>query len=321
MRRKLQGAYFAFVVATGFYLPALAQQAQTSSAESERTAAQHAAQSAMQRGPQDIALRDQAMLQLPQDYGFIPTKEAARLMRSVGNPVDDQFIGLIMPLNGKHFIVTVDYRNEGYVKDDDATQLDATKLLDTLKDGTEAGNKDREAMGIPAIQVTRWIETPSYDKAVHHLVWSAEVKLKNQDDPDPSVNYNTRILGREGYLSLNLITATSTINNDKQDSAVLLAATQFNNGKRYSDFNSSTDKVAEYGLAALIGGLALKKLGLIAVLGGLLVKFKAVLIAVVAFLGSMWKRFRGQKVEAPSASHTRSTPQLPAPVDENKPQS
>ena len=45
----------------------------------------------------------------------------------------------------------------------------------------------------------------------------------------------------------------------------LLADLDYNSGKRYEDFNASTDHIAEYGLAALIGGIAAKKLGLNAV--------------------------------------------------------
>ena len=313
MRRNNHWMY-CFLLAAVFVSNAFAEQTVSTSVESERMAAQQAAKAAMLQGPQEIALRDQAKLALPEGYGFIPAKEAARLMRSVGNQVDAQFMGLITPLDGKHFIITVDYRNEGYVKDDDSKHWDAGKMLDDLKEGTEAGNKNREDMGMPPIQVTRWIETPKYDASVHHLVWSAEVKLKNQTDADPGVNYNTYILGREGYISMNLITSVSTVDEDKQVSAALLAATQFNNGKRYSDFNSSTDKIAEYGLAALVGGFALKKLGLLAVLGGLLLKFKAIWVAILAFLGGLVKRLRGKKDQPKPITADTTVPQLPAPT-------
>ena len=46
-----------------------------------------------------------------------------------------------------------------------------------------------------------------------------------------------------------------------------MAAVKFNDGKRYTDFDSSTDKVAAYGLAALVAGVAAKKLGLLAIAG------------------------------------------------------
>ncbi|HEX2584522.1 MAG TPA: DUF2167 domain-containing protein [Steroidobacteraceae bacterium] len=294
-----------------------AQEQPSDSTKSEREAASVAAQAALQRGPQEIAFRDQAKLQLPEGYGFIPKAEATRLMRSMGNQVGDRFIGMIVPLSDAGFLVTVSYHDEGYIKDDDAKDWKADELLQGLKDGTEEGNKRREQMGIPAIQVTRWIEPPKYDASIHHLVWSAEVKLKQGDDPDPSVNYNTYLLGREGYISMNLVTASSTVDKDKQASAALLAATQFNSGKRYTDFNSSTDKIAAYGLAALVGGVALKKLGLIAVIGAFLLKFaKIIAIAVVAFGGGLMKKLRGKKDEPQTQTASTSfTPQLPASTE------
>ena len=92
------------------------------------------------------------------------------------------------------------------------------------------------------------------------------------------------MLGREGYISLNLVTSESHIAQDKADAGALLAAVDFKGGKRYGDFNSSTDKVAAYGLAALVAGVAAKKLGLLALAGVTIAKFaKVIAIAVAAF--------------------------------------
>ncbi|MFX8527654.1 DUF2167 domain-containing protein, partial [Acinetobacter baumannii] len=75
---------------------------------------------------------------------------------------------------------------------------------------------------------------------------------------------------------------------------VLLSALNFNEGKRYADFNASTDKVAEYGLAALVGGLAAKKLGMFALAAGFFAKFaKVILLAgagVATAVGRFFKR-------------------------------
>ena len=51
----------------------------------------------------------------------------------------------------------------------------------------------------------------------------------------------------------------------------ILAAIGFNPGHRYADFNSESDKIAEYGLAALVAGTAAAaavKLGFFKALGG-----------------------------------------------------
>ena len=88
---------------------------------------------------------------------------------------------------------------------------------------------------------------------------------KHKDDgaqSDPTVNYNTYALGREGYITLDLITQQSQVPKDKGAVLALLNNIDYVEGKRYADFNSSTDKVAEYGLAALVAGVAAKKLGL-----------------------------------------------------------
>jgi uncharacterized membrane-anchored protein len=154
---------------------------------------------------------------------------------------------------------------------------------------------------VPAIKVTRWIEPPAYDASKHHLVWSAEVRLRDGEDPDPGVNYNTYVLGREGYVSLDLVTAVSTVEADKPAAHELLSAVAFNPGKGYGDFDSSTDKVAAYGLAALVGGLAAKKLGLLAVVGAFLLKFAKLIVVGVAAAGAgvaKWFKGRGEQQQA-----------------------
>jgi uncharacterized membrane-anchored protein len=252
-----------------------------------------AARAALVRGPAKVALRDQAMLTLPEHFGFVPREPAAALMRAMGNATDDEFVGLIYPLaaSSADWFVSIDYVASGYVKDDDARHWDADKLLQSLKDGTEAGNEERTKAGVPALAVTRWIEPPAYAQASHRLVWSAEAKRKDGTDSDPTVNYNTYMLGREGYFSLDLITTAAAVEADKKAAGPLLEAVDFNSGKRYGDFNSSTDKVAAYGLAALVAGVAAKKLGLLALLAAAAVKFAKLIAVAVAALFVAIKRW------------------------------
>ena len=265
--------------------------------ETQRKAAWAAADAAMLQGPQTIKLLDQGEMALPDGYGFVPRAESIKVMELMGNQTDDNFMGLIFPLGGddKNWFVTLNYEAAGYIKDDEAKDWKADELLNTLKEGTEAGNERRQKVGAPALKVTRWIESPNYDATQHRLVWSAEVTLKNGEDPDPGVNYNTYVLGREGYISMNLVTSASTVNSDKPAAKQLLAAINFNSGKRYTDFNSSTDKVAAYGLAALVGGLAIKKLGLLAVIGAFLLKFAKVGILLAAGGGAAIKKYFTRK--------------------------
>jgi len=284
----------AAVFAISFTSVSLAQDAQP---EAEAgNAVWQAAGAAMVHGPNTVQLKNQAQLALPAGYGFVPPKEGAAVMDMLGNQTDERFIGLIFPeAEDSHWFVTMDYEASGYIKDDDAKHWDADELLQNLKDGTEAGNEHRRDIGVAEIEVTRWVEKPAYDAQTHQLVWSAEAKEKSGQDTDPVVNYNTYVLGREGYVSLNLITNSSTVESDKPAAHALLAAVNFNEGKRYTDFDSSTDKVAAYGLAALVGGIAAKKLGLLAAAGVFLAKFaKLIIVGLAAAGGAVAKFFKGR---------------------------
>jgi uncharacterized membrane-anchored protein len=287
--RLAAAALFAFA-------PLVLAQETAPAAPDPHEAAWKAAGEAMQPGPTTITLRNQATITLPEGYGFIPPKEGAALMSVMGNQTDSNFLGLIFPQSEAEWFVTVDFDPAGYIKDDDAKEWDADELLDNLKEGTEAANEHREEIGVAPIEVTRWIEKPTYDGSTHRLVWSAEIKDKGSSGEDAGINYNTYVLGREGYVSLNLVTSVAEVEAHKPAAQELLAAVNFNEGKRYTDFNASTDKVAAYGLAALVGGLAAKKLGLLAGLGLMLVKFgKLLIVGVVALGGAAAKFFKGKK--------------------------
>jgi uncharacterized membrane-anchored protein len=249
----------------------------------------------MQKGPRDIPLGDQGRLRLPDGYGFIPRTEAQALMEAQGNQVGQGFHGIVVgdKLNG---FVSVRFDASGYVKDEDAKDWNADELLQNLKDGTEATNERRRQLGVPEVTVVGWVEVPRYDVATHRLEWSAAARDKSsRDGEDDGVNYNTYVLGREGYFSMNLVTSLASIDKEKPAARELLAALDFNDGKRYGDFNQSTDKVAEYGLAALVGGIAAKKLGLLATLGVFLAKFWKIGALALVGLGASARKLLGRK--------------------------
>jgi uncharacterized membrane-anchored protein len=293
----MRAAVAAAAVFIASFSPAsFAQDAEPEAKADAGKAVWQAAGAAMIHGPSTVTLKDQAQLALPAGYGFVPPKQGAAVMDMLGNQTDERFIGLIFPeAEESSWFVTMEYEPSGYIKDDDAKDWNAEELLQSLKDGTESANEHRRDIGVAEIQVTRWVEKPAYDAQTHRLVWSAEAREKGGQDADPTVNYNTYVLGREGYVSLNLITNSSTVETDKPSAHQLLAAVDFNEGKRYGDFNGSTDKVAAYGLAALIGGLAVKKLGLLAGLGLFFAKFaKLIVVGVAAAGGAIAKFFKGR---------------------------
>ncbi len=304
--RTANGLLAACLLAFGLAPAAYADEEQSN--QEEQTATEkpdpvwEAARAATVEGPSTITLRDQAQLNLPAGFRYIPAKEGAALMDRMGNQTDDNFLGLVLPAEQGQWFATLDFEPAGYIKDDDAKDWDGDELLKNIKEGTLAGNAHRKELGVPPIEVTRWVESPKYDSTSHRLVWSAEVRDIGGQDEDPSINYNTYVLGREGYISLDLVTAASNIESDKPVAHQLLSSVDFNSGKRYTDFDSSTDKVAAYGLAALIGGIAAKKLGLLAMVGLFLAKFaKIIFIAIAGFGAAIAKFFKGKRSTEPSA--------------------
>ncbi|MCP1575149.1 DUF2167 domain-containing protein [Herbaspirillum rubrisubalbicans] len=286
-------------------------------AEAEQKAAAQEAEKLLQQGPASIDIQDQAKLALPAETAFIPSAAAARYLRSLGNRVNEQaLVGIIVPTDGKSSwlsILTVE--KAGYVRDDDAKDWKADDILSNLKEGTEAANAERKQHGIPEIEVTGWAEIPKYDAATHKLVWSAIVANKDRHDAsaDLSVNYRTLALGRDGYLSLTMVSSLNLLQQYKPAAQQLLGAISFNDGKRYSDFNASTDHVAEYGLAALVAGVAIKKLGLFALIAAFFAKFfKVILLAVFGFGAAFKKFFTGKPKTAPAVAYAEDMP-TPAP--------
>ena len=259
-----------------------------------------AAQKDIVQGPRDVKLSSQAVLHLPDGKLYIPQPYAAKLMHAMGNPGDySDLEGVVFQRGDDGWFATLRFEKSGYIKDDDAKHWDAADMLKSFKEGTEASNEERKKMGGRALEITGWAQEPTYAADTHRLVWAMKSREVGAPANEPQgVNYNTYALGREGYMSLNLVTGLDDLPKYKGEAQQLLGALEFNDGKRYADFNSSTDKVAEYGLAALVLGVGAKKLGLLAVIGAFFLKFaKIILLAVVGFGGAIMKLFGRKKSE------------------------
>lgn len=256
------------------------------------------AKAAAKAGPADVAIAGQATLHLPADRIFIPQPQAGKLLRAMGNPGEhSELAGLVFPKGEGEWFATLRYIASGYVKDGDAKEWKADELLASYKEGTEASNDERKKMGVAPLEITGWAEPPAYEATQHRLVWAMSSKEKGAPaDAALGVNYNTYALGREGYLSLNFITDLKDLPAQKPDAKALLGALEFDKGKRYEDFDSATDHVAEYGLAALVVGVGAKKLGLLAVIFAFVAKFaKIIFIAVIGFGAAITKFFKRDK--------------------------
>ncbi len=268
--------------------------------------AEHDAPSVWKVGPTTLDLGHDVKLDLPSGYRFLPKEYATKVLERNGNYHNDNLLGLIAASSeSDDWFVVVTFDEEGYIKDDE--KIDADALLSGMRDGTKEMNEERQQHGFKPLTVEGWSDPPRYDQVKHELVWALVVS-----DPDgKSVNYNTRVLGRHGYVSLDLVTDPDKLAAHRSDANALLAGTGFAGCARYQDFDSKKDKVAEYGLAGLImagaglGAAKLIKIGLIAkfwkvILAAIIAGKKAVAAAVFALVAYL-KRLFGKKKQPETA--------------------
>lgn len=246
------------------WLPVLAALCLSTSAQ----ASEGVSAVAWQKGPVEAKLGNQAVLKVPEGYGFLGATDAQALLKEMGNFPSGQELGLVAAQDGNWFVV-IRFIDAGYVKDDEAENWKADEMLAAIKAGTEDANEQRKQLGFDPLVVKGWEETPRYDKATNKVVWALSAESKEH----LTVNDNTLALGREGYMSMNMVGSLEDLPTLKPHAETLLASLHFEDGKKYGDFNSATDKVAAVGLTALIAGAAFKS--------GLLAKFWAFLIPLL----------------------------------------
>jgi uncharacterized membrane-anchored protein len=242
-----------------------------------------------------------ATLQLDQDFYYLSPSDSERLLtEGWGNPpgTGSKTLGMILPqatspLSRGGWGVVITYNDDGHVSDSDASTIDYGKLLKQMQDGESANNEERKKQGYAGLHLLGWAEPPHYDAQAHKLYWARELKADDADEN--TLNYSIRVLGRKGVLELNAVAGMRDLATVKEQMPKVLAQTNFTDGNRYTDFNSSTDKVAAYGLAALVAGGIAAKAGLFAKLGIMLLAFKKlILVGLVAVAGFFRKLFGGK---------------------------
>ncbi len=277
--------------------------AQEGAAESEYMSEEQFLDSLNFRSGKVVLGGNLATLNLPDNMVFLDGDDAERvLVQAWGNPPDEKPpLGMILPkgvspLAEESWAVTVEYEESGYVSDEDAADIDYNDMLKDLQQSAEEDNKWRAENGYEPVSIVGWASAPHYDAEGKKLHWAKEVQFGDSDEH--TLNYNIRVLGRKGVLVLNFIAGMHQLPQIEQNVPAVLAMTDFNDGNRYADFNPDLDKVAAYGLGALIAGKAAAKVGLFA---AALVLLKKLWILPVLLIGWIWRRITGKKSEAQSA--------------------
>src|SRR5262245_6974732 len=197
-----------------------------------------------------------AKLAVPPSFRFLGPEDSQKVIVDLwGNPRSNAPLGMLIPANvepdtAEGWGIIITFEEEGYVKDDDAEKIDYADLLKEMKDGMASENEERQKSGFPAIQLVGSATPPHYDKAAKKLYWAKELKFGGS--PENTLNYNIRILGRRGVLVLNAVAGMGQLKDVEAATPEILGFVDFQPGHRYADYTPGTDKLAAYGIGALI---------------------------------------------------------------------
>ena len=259
-------------------------------------------------GPGTGYLGLEAEIQIPESCRFTESEGAKAFMLATQNPASGNERGVLLcddPVDeSDYYFVVFTYDPSGYVRDDEGKTLDGEKILAGLRRDQELGNKERRRLGWSALTVDGWVRAPFYDPQTNNLTWSLRLL---DDDREASINHSVRLLGRGGVMHVDLVTGGEQLAAVIPPFEQMLTGFEYVPGKRYAEWRDG-DKVAAYGLTALVAGgagAAAAKLGLFGKLWKVIAGFfaaawKFIAIAVVGIGAKLRSMFTRKPEPAPS---------------------
>ncbi|MCF8253482.1 MAG: DUF2167 domain-containing protein [Bacteroidia bacterium] len=234
-----------------------------------------------------------ATLTVPEGFEFLNKEQSRYVLEDLwGNPEDSSILGLLLPkgrgvLKENSWVFVLSFDEMGYVKDDDAGNIDYDELLEEQQKENRDNNPERIKMGYQPIEFVGWADAPYYDKDNKVLHWAKELKFG--EDSLNTLNYNLRILGRKGLFMLNAVASMNELPEVKANVDDILLCIKFKEGHQYADYIPDVDNVAAWTIGGLVAGKILAKAGLFV----LIAKFwKIIALAVAAGGSAIWKYFR-----------------------------
>lgn len=258
-----------------------------------------------QKGRITIEGGSNAYIDVNDGYVFLAPQEAKHLLVDYwGNEDDPEVLGVLTSDTARIYYnvetaFVIKYDDCGYIKDNDAENINYDDVLSSMKDDCEEYNKIAEKRGTSKCDIVGWAANPRYDNENKTLYWAKHMKFIRPDKSENDIlNYDMRVLGRKGFISLMAVAEIDKLQSIEEMKSKILSNVHFNEGYTYNDFNPAKDKIAEWTIGSLIAGKLLLKAGILAKLGVVFAKFwKVILIAFAALCALLSKIFRKRKEE------------------------
>lgn len=241
------------------------------------------------KGPHTGDLGDQATVAVPEGYYFLDAAATRAFLQATENVPSGRELGAVVRrVDDEHsWFALFSFSDDGYVDDSDKDTIDADALMKNMKAGTEQDNEERKKRGWTPFTLEGWHKPPYYDATTHNLTWAIRGSSPGES---ATINHAVRLLGRRGVMSVALVAGQDGIDAATSDFNQLLTGFEYKAGQRYAEFRSG-DKLAGYGLAALIGGGAAAA----AVKTGFLSKAWKAILALIAAASAGLKKLFGRK--------------------------
>jgi uncharacterized membrane-anchored protein len=241
------------------------------------------------KGPTTVEVEGKSLLAVPEGFVFLDSANTDKYLELNQNLAGGSEV-LVAP-EDLHWVAYLSFDGDGYVKDDE--KIDAAELLKAMQKGTEQSNEERRKRGWQELHVVDWAIPPAYNSDNKRLEWATLLESQG----NRNVNFSTKVLGRRGHTSVILVSSAEGLAIARPELEQVLAGYSFKQGETYGDWIPG-DKVAEYGLAALVlGGAAAvaTKKGLWAVLAGFLATGWKFLAAGAVAATAGFRKFFGKK--------------------------
>jgi uncharacterized membrane-anchored protein len=177
-------------------------------------------------------------LNVPKGFKYLDPQDSKTVLEVLwGNPEAELTLGMIFPEGMKPTDMTsygfiIEFESMGYVKDDDADDIDYDDLLEEMQGDMQANNESRIQGGYDPMTLVGWASTPFYDAEKKVLHWAKEIKVGEAEDH--TLNYNIRVLGRKGVLVFNAVAPMSQLAAVKEDINPMLSSFEFASGNKYT---------------------------------------------------------------------------------------
>ena len=231
---------------------------------------------------------ERALLDIPEGYRFTASEGTQEVLRVMGNIPSGNELGLVGPGQLEKWFVIYTFQGIGYVKDDEKDDLDADGMLKTFQANTQTQNEERKKMGLATVEILGWAMPPSYNSDSNILEWATKARFTDaKGETSDVVNYRTRVLGRKGVMAVTLVCGPEELEESIAEYQTMMKGFKFADGESYAEYKPG-DRIAEYGLTALVLGgatVAAAKLGFFAAALAFFKKgFKFIIVGIGAAL-------------------------------------